>query len=101
MKPTTKRMDEIGCPCILWPKAVNSKGYGVKYVPKQSSSHMTWGNRYAHEVAWVEANNRPRPSGMRVAHSCGVKSCVNPLHLFLESVSASAARAGRARWRKA
>lgn len=86
--------------CVIWRKAINSKGYGVQYIPKQSNPHMKHGNHYAHEVAWVMANRRPRPMGARVAHSCGVKVCVNPEHLFLESAAESAARAGRARWRK-
>lgn len=58
--------------CTIWPFTVNSKGYGQLGVNRVSKS--------VHVLACTQAHG-PRPEGMQVAHSCGVKRCINPKHL--------------------
>ena len=57
--------------CIIWPFCL-SDGYGLLRVDGRS--------RLAHAIS-CESVNGPRPLGADAAHACGVRQCVNPLHL--------------------
>lgn len=53
----------------------------------------------AHRLAWILANKMDIPVGMEVCHTCDVKLCVRPDHLFLgtqEDNMKDMARKGRA-----
>jgi len=60
--------------CLLWTRAVNSRGYGQLGVLKRSMS--------THRLAWLIAN-RALPAAMLACHRCDVPRCINPEHLFL------------------
>lgn len=58
--------------CWHWTAAKNSRGYG---------SFGYGGRTYlAHRIAYALTYGEI-PVGMEINHVCGVKSCVNPLHL--------------------
>ena len=59
--------------CRIWVGSTNNRGYGLMYMDGRP--------RLAHRVAFYLANGRWPAEGLVVDHKCGVKACVNPLHL--------------------
>lgn len=65
-----EKIDTTG-ECHLWTGRVNHAGYG------------TLGSAVrAHRAVWMLANG-PIPHGFHVLHTCDVRHCCNPAHLFL------------------
>lgn len=58
--------------CVLWPHATNNKGYGLVQTNGKAQT--------VHSVACA-MHYGPRPTGKQVAHSCGVRACMNYRHL--------------------
>ena len=58
--------------CVIWPHSTNSKGYGLV----QTNGKV----QTVHSVVCA-MHNGPRPEGKQVAHSCGVRACMNYRHV--------------------
>ncbi len=67
------RIPETGC--WIWMKSLNNGGYG----------HTTFGREnslLAHRASYEQKYGKI-PNGIFALHSCDIKSCVNPDHIFL------------------
>ena len=60
--------------CWLWLGNINAKGYGVFKINKR----YVGAHRFAY-ATFVGAI----PTGMEIAHTCDIRRCVNPEHLWV------------------
>jgi len=59
-----------GLPCRIWGGRIAPNGYGTR------------GRKYAHRIALEAALGRPVTPGMDACHTCDVRSCIEPTHLY-------------------
>lgn len=81
--------------CILWTASLKGPGYGQLTLTEGSVRK----NLSAHRLAWEFAYG-PIPEGLEVCHTCDVRRCCNPAHLFLgtrQENEADKLRKGRVR----
>jgi len=62
--------------CWLWRGNMQRDGYGMA-MRRGGKKRVS-----AHRLSW-EIHNGEIPEEMRVLHTCHVRNCVNPRHLFL------------------
>lgn len=61
--------------CWLWIGSLNNRGYGKL------------GKIYAHRLAWEIETGEPIPAGLVIDHKCFNRSCVNPAHLQIVTLT--------------
>jgi hypothetical protein len=67
--------------CWVWNGPLDKDGYGSFYLRRK--------NRRAHRVAWFSAHGEIK-AGHVIDHVCGIRSCVNPAHLRLQTARQNA-----------
>jgi len=61
--------------CWLWNGTIATNGYGYLRINKH--------NEFAHRASYAHHNGVEIPEGLMVCHTCNVRRCINPEHLYL------------------
>lgn len=72
--------------CWLY-KNTHHKGYGIIGVLLENGKMF---RKYAHRVAFALHYNIDIPDNLMACHSCDVRDCANPAHIFLATAKLNA-----------
>jgi hypothetical protein len=73
IEASSVKVPESGC--WIWMKSLNHRGYGKTCLGKEKTIS-------AHRASYEEKYGKI-PNGLMALHSCDVRCCVNPDHIFL------------------
>jgi hypothetical protein len=68
--------------CWLWMGGLIAEGYG-RLIVDGSAKNGKGAHMKAHRLSWEIQYKMPVPKGLLCCHSCDVKRCVNPAHIFI------------------
>jgi len=95
-----KSIPEPNTGCWLWLGKLNTRGYGrLGVLPFPGYADRP--PQRAHRVSWEASNERAIPAGLWILHRCDQRSCVNPNHLYLGTLTENSEDATkRDRWHR-
>jgi hypothetical protein len=71
------RVEKLDDGCWRWTGAINSDGYGIIEIDRKRT--------LVHRLSWT-LHRGPIPPRLKVCHHCPLHACLNPDHLYLDTI---------------